>query len=106
MLMFLFVIMFINHIMACLWVFASKFDENANWVNSFFDGKKELPASEMYLLAFYFVSTTVTTVGYGDISAVNNLERVFSIIMLFVGVMCFASISGSLSSMITNYDNQ
>jgi len=43
-------------------------------------------------------------VGYGDISAQNNLEKIFAIFMLFVGVMCFASISGSLSSMITNYD--
>lgn len=55
-------------------------------------------------MAFYFVTTTITTVGYGDISAQNSLERFFSIIMLFVGVMSFAFISGSLSSMITNND--
>ena len=58
------------------------------------------------MVSFYFVSTTVTTVGYGDISAENNLEYIFSIVMLFVGVISFAALSGSLSSMITNYDNQ
>lgn len=107
MLTFLVVILFVNHILACLWVFASKFDPEANWVrdkvgNDF----AEIDTAELYLMSFYFVSTTVTTVGYGDMSPANSVERVFSIIMLFVGVMCFASLSGSLTSMITQNDNQ
>lgn len=57
------------------------------------------------MAALYFVSTTITTVGYGDITPVNKVERIFSIIMLFTGVMTFSFASGSLSSIITNYDN-
>ena len=107
MLMFLVVILFVNHILACLWVFASKFDTENNWVVAKVGGDySEVTSTELYLMSFYFVTTTVTTVGYGDMSPANSLERVFSIMMLFVGVMCFASISGSLTSMISQSDNQ
>lgn len=107
MLMFLVVILFVNHILACLWVFASKFDADNNWViNKVERSPSEVGTAELYLMSFYFVSTTVTTVGYGDMAPANSIERVFSIIMLFVGVMCFASLSGSLTSMITQNDNQ
>lgn len=100
---FLLVILFINHILACLFVFASKFDED-NWVKAKL-GDDKPTTNELYFMAFYFVSTTVTTVGYGDIAPANSVERVFAVIMLFVGVICFASISGSLTSMITQSDN-
>ena len=60
---------------------------------------------QTYMIALYFVSTTVTTVGYGDINPINDIERVLCIILLFIGVMTFSFASGSLSSIITNYDN-
>jgi hypothetical protein len=34
----------------------------------------------------YFAGTMIATVGYGDITAVSDLERVFSIFCMFVGV--------------------
>lgn len=57
------------------------------------------------MVSFYFVVTTVTTVGYGDINPVNGIERFFCIILLFIGVMTFSFASGALSSIITNYDS-
>lgn len=57
------------------------------------------------MVSFYFVATTITTVGYGDITAITMIEQIFNIIMLFIGVMTFSFASGSLSSIITNYDN-
>ena len=46
----------------------------------------------------------MTTVGYGDISATNTYERLFCIVLMFVGVSCFTFISGALSSILSNYD--
>ena len=95
-------IILITHMLCCLWVFAAKMDSENNWVKTKVpDTYEEIRNSELYLLSFYFVATTVTTVGYGDISPVNSDERVFAIFMLFIGVLCFASLSGSLAAYIT-----
>lgn len=42
----------------------------------------------------------MTTVGYGDYSANNNIERIFLIVAQIVGVIVFAFISGSLTSIL------
>lgn len=55
-------------------------------------------------MSFYFVLTTVTTVGYGDISATNYAERIFCIFLLFVGVITFAYASGQMASILTSQD--
>lgn len=65
----------------------------------------EFTAVQIYMISLYFVSTTVTTVGYGDINPVNDIERIFCTIMLYIGVIAFSYSTGSLSSIITNYDN-
>ena len=46
----------------------------------------------------------MTTVGYGDISGQNNLERFVSIFIMLVGVMAFSFATGSLSSIMASYD--
>ena len=47
----------------------------------------------------------MTTVGYGDISGENNLERLVSIFIMLVGVISFSFATGSLSSIMSNYDH-
>jgi len=46
----------------------------------------------------------MTTVGYGDISGQNNLERFVSIFIMLVGVISFSFATGSLSSIMSSYD--
>jgi hyperpolarization activated cyclic nucleotide-gated potassium channel 2 len=95
-------IILITHILCCLWVFAARMDTENNWVKTKVpDNYDEISNSSLYLMSFYFVTTTVTTVGYGDITPVNSEERLFSTIMLYIGVLCFASLSGALASQIT-----
>jgi len=57
------------------------------------------------MISLYFVATTVTTVGYGDIVPVNGVERIFCHFIMLVGVLAFSFASGSLGSLITNYEN-
>lgn len=68
---FLVIIMFINHVLACLWVIAAKVDDHSNWIETYKieQNIEKIKDSHLYLTSFYFVSTTVTTVGYGDITA-------------------------------------
>jgi len=56
------------------------------------------------LTSFYWTVTTITTVGYGDISGTNNIERIYCSIMMLVGVIAFSFANGSLASIIQNYD--
>ena len=42
--------------------------------------------------------------GYGDISAMNIIERIVSIILMLIGVLSFSFATGSLSSIMSNYD--
>ena len=58
----------------------------------------------MYTIAFYFTVTTITTVGYGDISGHNSTERCICIVMMICGVVLFSLISSSITQIIQNYD--
>ena len=39
---------------------------------------------ELYCTSFYYTISTITTVGYGDLSAANVLERAISIIIMII----------------------
>ena len=48
--------------------------------------------------------TTITTVGYGDIVGHTVLERIICIFLHLIGVLSYSFASGSLTSIIQNYD--
>ena len=52
-----------------------------------------------YLASFYFLMTTMTTVGYGDIVCVSFIERIYHIILLVIGTLLYTF----LVSKIGNY---
>ena len=62
--------------------------------------------ADTYLVSIYFVITTITTVGYGDLSATSPTERIFGIVLMLLGVIGFSFATGVLSSIISNYDNE
>jgi len=48
--------------------------------------------------------TTITTIGYGDIRGNTTIERVICIFLHLIGVLSYSFASGSLTSIIANYD--
>jgi hypothetical protein len=40
----------------------------------------DMPKLQLYVLSLYFMTTTMTTVGYGDYSANNTIERIYLIL--------------------------
>lgn len=49
------------------------------------------------MISIYWTVTTLTTVGYGDITPKNNEEYFFTILVEFVGILFFAAIMGSIN---------
>ena len=100
--LFFFIIMFLIlcHIVSCLFILVCSFEEDdeQKWINHL--GSSDLPHSELYLSSFYFTVTTITTVGYGDITAKSKFEQIFCILVMIIGVISFSFASGSLASIL------
>ena len=63
-------------------------------------------ALQLYAVSMYWTVTTITTVGYGDISGTNSLEMFFCSVIMLVGVIAFSFANGSLASILTTYDSE
>lgn len=59
----------------------------------------------MYEISLYWTITTITTVGYGDISGNNTWERFYCILVMIIGVGAFSFANGSLASIFQSMDS-
>jgi len=59
---------------------------------------------DLYLIWLYFAITSLTTVGYGDISAYTSAEMIIAMIWMIFGVAVYSFIVGTLSSLLTSMD--
>ena len=50
--------------------------------------------------------TTITTVGFGDITAEYWMEELFMIMLMITGVISFSVIAGALSSVFSSLDEK
>lgn len=94
-----------THVLACFWTLVAQFnrDKSQTWLGGDADFIGTTPV-ELYLTSVYFVITTITTVGYGDMSGGTKQEKFFCIILMLFGVIAFSFSTGSLASILQNYD--
>ena len=95
------------HTLGCVWIFLAYENQTnyePNWIDSF--GFEYKTINELYIIAVYFTVTTITTVGYGDISATDTNERILGIVTMLIGVIAFSFSTGALSSIIQNSDSK
>lgn len=91
--------------MTCLWIIATELStEKTNWIKA--GGYENLPTSKVYLISTYYIVTTATTVGYGDISATNDVEMFFAMVFMIIGQLALAYGISQLSSIIATFDDQ
>lgn len=92
--------LFISHIIACVWHFLavqeSGYSGRRTWIE-----EAELTDGdwlERYLASFYWACITTLTIGYGDITPVTTLERVFVIFVTLCSSIVFGYTISSIGT--------
>ena len=84
------------HLFICLHIYFA-FQNYPNWITHINIINDTLFVK--YVTSLYFMITTITTVGYGDIICISFIERIYHIILLVIGTLLYTF----LVSKIGNY---
>ena len=57
---------------------------------------------EIYVNAYYYMTVTMVTVGYGDITPVNIYERYFAILTMLIACGIFAYSVSSINTIVNS----
>ncbi|KAG7455446.1 hypothetical protein MATL_G00256500 [Megalops atlanticus] len=104
----------IAHWLACIWYAIGNVEHSAanriGWLDSLGEqlGKHyndTIPGSgpsikDKYVTALYFTFSSLTSVGFGNVSPNTNSEKIFSICVMLIGSLMYASIFGNVSAII------
>ncbi|KAJ8598622.1 hypothetical protein CTAYLR_003047 [Chrysophaeum taylorii] len=100
-----------SHWLACLWGYVGNHAASPknSWMSTLVDfhanSKYNIKNPKVqYLYSLYFVTTTLTTVGYGDISPINLTERAVCIAVMVVGGLAWALIVATITRALTTLD--
>ena len=87
------------HLLVCCHIFIG-YHYHSSWLFSLQEKYNISNYSSIYICSFYFLITTLTTVGYGDIVCISLIERIFQIIELALGVVLYSYIISKLGDII------
>jgi len=90
-----------NHVIACAWFFIGSETEQfgTSWTREHLSIDRHTMLDK-YLISLHWSLTQFTPASM-SVSATNEVERAFSIVVLFVAMVCFSSIVGSISGSMT-----
>jgi hypothetical protein len=95
-------VLLLMHWLACAWfytAYAAGFPA-ASWAAR--AGITDSSVAAQYVRSLYWTITTMTTVGYGDITPARSVEYVFSALIMLLGASLYAYIIGSIASLLSS----
>lgn len=98
-------ILFINHFFACVWFLIADYEIGQNqtaWLSP--EGHKAW--MESYIKSLYWSMTTLTTVGYGDITPKSVKEMYFTMIVMLAGSTIFGFSINKIGTILENINRK
>ena len=99
MVIFILICIFCLHLLICFHIFISN-QHYPNWIS--INNFQNYNLLENYINSLYFIITTMTTVGYGDIVGITLIERIFQIILLALGSVAYSYIISNIGNYVKN----
>uniref|UniRef100_A0A672GXC4 Voltage-gated inwardly rectifying potassium channel KCNH2 n=1 Tax=Salarias fasciatus TaxID=181472 RepID=A0A672GXC4_SALFA len=100
----------IAHWLACIWYAIGNVERNGSigWLHTlgdqlgkhYNDSVQGPSIKDKYVTALYFTFSSLTSVGFGNVSPNTNSEKIFSICVMLIGSLMYASIFGNVSAII------
>ncbi|XP_051008096.1 potassium voltage-gated channel subfamily H member 2 isoform X1 [Acomys russatus] len=104
----------IAHWLACIWYAIGNMeqphmDSHIGWLHNLgaqigkpynSSGLGGPSIKDKYVTALYFTFSSLTSVGFGNVSPNTNSEKIFSICVMLIGSLMYASIFGNVSAII------
>lgn len=102
----LMLVLILSHLFACLWYYTARLDKfnEDTWMSRY--NMLDADPSKIYLASVYYILTTITSCGFGDIYSVTIKERILTCIWMVVGVAFYSYVISNLSSIISSMDFQ
>lgn len=114
----IFLFLLLGHWIGCIWYFVGSWQAENVGANIFTgdfvwiqkpllsgNGYDQTDVRTKYTAAVYWALTTMTSVGYGDIVPLTNIERYFTIFVQLLGAICTAVIFGNVGAALISHEN-
>jgi len=81
-------------------------DDKDNWLN--FNDLKDKEPKKIYITSWYFMISTMTTVGFGDYFPISTIEKIFIIALMMVSSLIFGYVISTMGSIMSqiNFEAQ